>query len=322
LITWSDNEGETWSEPVEPFSPEKIGNKTGLFRNSLITSLCGDKLIAVLCWVDHSDPILPFFNEKTEGLLDTRIFLAFSEDKGLSWSNPVLVDTSPFNIPTPLTGPILKLKNGKLVCQYELNKHYYDPIEWRHSSVLMVSDDGGKTWPEHVIVSNDPENRMFYWDQRPAVMKDGDILDLFWTFDKKSNVYLDIHAKISSDNCLTWSEFWDTGVSGQPAQPVSMADGSIVMVYVDRTKEPIIKARQSYNKGRTWSKETEIILYRTEIATQTWKKKKMQDAWAEMSRYSIGLPATAKLNENEIIVVFYAGKHTDETDIKWVRIKV
>jgi hypothetical protein len=62
--------------------------------------------------VDHSEPSLPFFNDETEGLFDSRIFLSESNDGGEKWSMPKLINTSPFNIPTPITGPILILPNG------------------------------------------------------------------------------------------------------------------------------------------------------------------------------------------------------------------
>jgi hypothetical protein len=101
-------------------------------------------------------------------------------------------------------------------CPYlpELNKAYYDTSVWRHSSVLMFSKDGGRSWPEHAITGHDPENRVFYWDQRPGVLRDGVLLDLFWTYDNRSAAYLNIHARESRDCGSTWSAMWDTGVPG------------------------------------------------------------------------------------------------------------
>jgi hypothetical protein len=274
-----------------------------------------------MCWVDHSDPSLPFFNEETEGLLDTRIFLARSEDEGETWSDPRPMDTSPFDIPTPLTGPVLCLPSGELACQFELNKPYYDTSIWRHSSVMMFSKDGGESWPEHAITSSDPANRIFYWDQRPGVLADGRILDLFWTYDNHAAVYLNIHARQSVDCGRTWSEMWDTGVPGQPGPPVSMPDGDIAMVYVDRTGPPTIKVRASSDGGRTWSDATETIVYETETASQTWRKGSMQDAWSEMGQFSVGLPTTARLRNGDILVLYYAGPETDLTDVQWARLR-
>jgi hypothetical protein len=48
----------------------------------------------------------------------------------------------------------------------------------------------------------------------------------------------------------------------------------------------------------------------------------MQDAWAEMGKFSIGLPTMAFLKNGDILVVYYAGTHPDFTDIYWVHIRV
>ena len=320
LLSWSDENGQSWCKPFNPFIPPDVAGKPGLFRGAHLTAMGEHRVLAILCRVDHSDPSLSFFNEETEGLLDTRIFFAKSEDDGETWSEPEIMDTSPFHLPTPITGPVLRLSNGDLACQFELNKHYYDPSVWEHSSVLMFSKDEGKTWENHVITSNDPENRIFYWDQRPGVLADGRIMDLFWTYDSEDAVYLNIHARESLDNGYTWSEIWDTGVPGQPAPPVSLLDGRIAMVYVDRTGPPVIKMRISSDCGITWPDNTEIVLHQSGPGSQTWKKKSMQDTWAEMGKFSVGLPTTALLENGDVLVVYYSGLHTDQTDVRWVRI--
>ena len=330
LLSWSDNQGKSWSEPIAPFTPLSVNGKLGTFRGVGLTSLGGNRVLktrentrvlAALCWVDHSDPSLPFFNEETEGLLDSRIFLARSDDGGVTWSKPEIVDTTPFNIPTPITEPVLLLPDERWACQFELNKTYYDTAVWRHSSVMLFSSDHGTTWPEHTIISHDPENRIFYWDQRPALLVDGTLLDLFWTYDNHQATYLNIHARQSKDSGRTWSEIWNTGVPGQPAPPVSLKDGRIAMVYVDRTSAPVIKVRVSQDLGQTWPVETENLIYQKETVSQTQRKKRMQDAWQEMGKFSVGLPNTASLPDGGFLVVYYAGPETDCTDIQWTRLE-
>ncbi len=321
LLTRSDDEGRSWQEPVGPFVPPPVEGRPGLFRTLALTSLGGPRVLAALCWVDHSDPSLPFFNEQTQGLLDSRIFLAESPDGGTTWSAPRRIDTAPFHVPTPITGPVLVLPNGEWACQFELNKHYDDPGTWRHKSVLIFSRDGGRSWPEHAVVTGDPENRIFYWDQRPAVLGDGRLLDLFWTYDNAAGRYLNIHARSSTDGGRTWSPLWDTGVPGQPAPPVSLPDGRIVMVYVDREGPPAIRARLSGDGGRTWPQATQVAIYETAMTSQTRNKSSMQDAWAEMGAFSVGLPATAPLPDGDVLVVYYAGPQTDCTDVRWARLR-
>ncbi len=320
MLTWSDDQGKTWAPSSAPFTTPPIGQRPGLFRTIHPTSLGGDRVLASLCWVDQSDPTLAFFNEETEGLLDARIFHAISEDGGETWSEPVLMDSTPFRVPVPTTGPLLVLPNGEWACQFELNKHYNDPEPWRHSSVLMFSADQGHTWPEHSIASNDPANRFFYWDQRPSVLSDGKIFNVFWTYDSREAKYLNMHARSSADSGRTWSALWDTGVPGQAAPVVELAGGLLALVYVDRTEEPVIKVRTSTDGGKAWPDDTELVIARPQAATQNTAKTSMQDAWAEMSNFSIGLPHTARTNDGDLLVVYYSGPETDQTGIEWARI--
>ena len=48
----------------------------------------------------------------------------------------------------------------------------------------------------------------------------------------------------------------------------------------------------------------------------------MQDAWTEMGAFSVGLPATARLAEGDVLVVYYAGPETDLTDVRWARVQI
>jgi BNR repeat protein len=320
LVTWSDDGGKSWSGTREPFANQAVEGTVGVWRAGRPTALGGRRVAMVLYWVDASDPGRPFFNEETEGLLDSRIFLTLSEDGGETWSEPQLLDTRPFTMPTPITGPLLVLPSGEWALQFETNKSYDDRSVWHHKSVLMYSSDEGRTWPEFAEVAADPAARVFYWDQRPEVLADGSLLDLFWTFDRKLAAYLNIHARASKDNGRTWSELWDTGVAGQPAPPVFLPDGRIAMPYVDRQGTPTIKLRVSGDGGRTWPGATELTLDDRLKQEQEGGKSSMQEAWSEMAAFSVGLPTSAGLPDGGVLVVYYAGRKPDHTGLYWVRL--
>jgi len=319
-LTTSDDRGATWSAPAEPFARCQVDGKQGDWRCAHLTALGGSRLVAVLYWVDATDPSLPFFNEETEGLLDSRIFLSFSDDGGRSWGPPTQADTNPYDMPTPITGPILPLANGEWALQFETNKTYHDPSVWHHASVLMFSRDGGASWPEHVRAAADPDARLFYWDQRPNVLADGGILDVFWTFDRDAAVYLNIHARRSDDHGRTWSPLWDIGLAGQPGPPVSLSDGRIAMPYVDRESTPVLKLRTSADGGRSWPDETEVLIDDSIPGAQQYAKASMQAAWEEMGAFSLGLPRTALPGDGSVLIAYYAGAETDHTAIQWVRL--
>lgn len=321
LLTWSDDEGQTWSEPASPFVPPAIDGKAGLFRSACLTSLGGNALLSALMWVDHSDPELPFFNEATEGLLDCRIFFARSEDGGQTWGEPWLMDSTPFHCPIAITGSVLVLPGGEWVCQFELNNYYYSTDPWHHEAILMFSKDEGKTWPEYAVSGSDAEHKIFYWDQRPSLLNDASMLDLFWTH-HVTDGYLNIQGRSSEDGGRTWGEIWDTGVPGQPAPAVDLPGKGLLMPYVDRTAAPIINARLSTDGGRSFQTEGEALIYKFDAGTQTTDNDSTTEAWAEMEKFSVGLPHTAALSNGDVLVVYYAGPYSDRTDIHWARLRV
>lgn len=320
-LTWSDDCGATWCEPFAPFSPPVVDGKAGLFRFAGLTRLKGGRLMAAINWVDFSDPDAPYFNDETEGLLDTKIFLAESDDDGATWSEPRLMDTSPFHVPTPLTGSILRFHDGLLACPIELNKAYRDPEPWRHASVIFFSEDEGQTWPRHSVVTRDPENRIFYWDQRASVLPEDLLFDAFWTFDREQATYLNIHTCHSRDEGVGWSPLKDSGVAGQPGPVFALEDGELAMPVVDRSGAPKITVRRSEDGGETWPDEDVIVVYDSAGASQTEEKKSMQDAWAEMYAFSVGLPHAASLPGGGALLVYYAGPETNNTGIHWAKIE-
>lgn len=321
MLTWSDDCGKTWRDPFAPFSPPMLDGKPGLFRFAGLTRLHGGRIMAAINWVDHADPAAPYFNETTEGLLDTRVFTSISQDDGATWSTPRPVDTRPFTVPTPLTGAIVRFEDDELACPIELNKPYGDTLPWEHASVLLFSTDGGKTWPRHSVVTKDPENRIFYWDQRASLLPDGRLFVVFWTYDREKSTYLNIHTRFSDDHGHSWTALRDTGVAGQPGPVFALEDGELVMPVVDRSGPTKITVRKSEDKGISWPDEDVVVVYDSEATTQTREKSSMQDAWAEMGAFSVGLPHAAPLPGGGALLVYYAGRETDATGIRWAKIE-
>jgi len=94
------------------------------------------------------------------------------------------------------------------------------------------------------------------------------------------------------------------------------------MAYVDRSGHPEIKIRISSDFGRTFPAETECTVYALNTDRQSEKQNSVQDTWAEMEKFSLGLPVTAVLPGGDILVLFYAGYETDFTDVRWARVRI
>ncbi|MBI4023616.1 MAG: exo-alpha-sialidase [Verrucomicrobia bacterium] len=325
MMTWSDDQGKTWSKPITPFTDRKLNGKIGQFRAMACTALGNGHLVASLWWVDASNSSKSFFNEETEGILDSHCFLSTSEDDGKCWSAPVRINTAPFDhFPCPLTGPVLFMPNGDWAFQFEPNRPYDPPVPLHHYMPAMIfSRDHGKTWSGTTQPALDPQHHICYGDQRPSVLSDGTVIDFFWTLDSRNGKPLNIHASCSRDSGRTWSPVWDTGVPGQPGPARSLPDGRIALVFVDRTGAPSIKLRISDDGGRTFPGRTELTLHQPGLGSQTREKRNIKDLWTEIRKlYSVGLPDSKLLPNGDLIVTFYTGPRTDQTDIDWVRLAV
>jgi Neuraminidase (sialidase) len=316
-MTWSDDKGKTWIKPFDPVKLPDINGVPGQKRIIYFLSLGGSRVLMLSNWVDSSDTSKPYYDPDTESLKDTRIFISFSEDNGETWSDPELMSTYPVNDPVPLTGPPFILKDGTIVCQFEINKHIGDKSKWVHKSAMIFSNDGGHSWGNVVKVTEEPG--MYYWDQRPNVLSDGiTIVDFFWTLDGMRQQYLNIHARKSRDGGKTWGDLWDTGIYGQPGQPVDIGDGRIATIEIDRSVRPIITMRTSHDTGRTY--DDALVIYDSDQKKQDSRSISMNEAWNEMAKFSVGHPNLLRLGENEILAYYYAGHHTDNTNIEFVRI--
>ncbi|MBX3238675.1 MAG: exo-alpha-sialidase [Chitinophagaceae bacterium] len=319
VICWSDDEGASWSTPFEPVKLPDINGVPGQSRTAYFLPLGGSRLLMVLNWVDCSDTLLPYYDPAEETLKDTRIFYCFSDDEGASWSVPQLMTIEDINDPVPLTGSPLMLKDETIVCQFEINKSVGDPGKWIHRSAMVFSYDGGNTWKDPVMVTE--EKNMYYWDQRPQVLADGtSIIDFFWTLDGVTNQYKNIHARLSEDGGRTWGDIWDTGVYGQPGQPVVLEDGRLMTVDIDRSVKPVVTVRVSEDSRSNF--EASLIVYEADVARQDSKDVSMNDAWAEMVKFSVGQPGLLYLGDNKVLAYYYAGDDPDNTNIEFVKIAV
>jgi hypothetical protein len=314
LMTWSDDRGETWAPAFEPVAIPRVNGTSGQAISAYFLATGGDRVLMLLNWVDETRPDLPFYDPKDESLKDTRIFYSFSSDAGMTWSSPTLMDTTALGGPVPLTGPPMLLGDGSILCQFEINKYKGDPNPWIHRSALIRSVDGGQTWTDPVYVTNYPG--MYYWDQRPNVLQDGQsLVNYFWTLDGKLNEYLNIHESVSKDGGRSWSVPADTHIYGQPGRPLQLPDRRIIGISIDRTSVPTIYLHVKDSLDTSFVSHFEI--YRAELPKQDSRYVTMNDAWEEMAKFSVGHPNLVHIGGTLLMAYYYCGEHHDRTEIAY-----
>jgi len=99
----SNDEGQNWSQPFQPFS-STVNGRRGSLKAAYVTPLDGRRVVAQ-CALGRpgSFPGKPLFNEKTEGCLPMAILLAESHDLCQTWTRWRVVPMSKEIGPPSLT---------------------------------------------------------------------------------------------------------------------------------------------------------------------------------------------------------------------------
>ncbi len=320
-LCWSEDQGQSWTEPITLESP-RIRGKKGSLWVAYPTQLSSGRLVLVSMWVDReSFPGSKIFHSETEGCLPMTVLWSESDDGGRSWSPWRVIPTPDELGPPSVTSPLMELAGGRLALSVETNKPYLDASKWYQRVVYLYSEDEGRSWSAPHTVSQDPTGRMFNWDQRAGVAPDGRIVTFTWYFDSQEGNYLNIQRRISLDEGWSWSDPEDLGFTDQAATPAILPDGRTVLAWVDRFGTQSIRARLAPAIDAAFPAETEIVIYdhAAVLRSRPSAGVNMADTLDVMSAWSYGLPYATVLSNGEVLLVYYAGL-TERMDVKWVRL--
>lgn len=317
----SHDSGRTWSAPWSPFEAATVEGRAGSLKLCYLTELSPGHILAATMWVDRASyPGKTLFNAETEGCLPMAILLADSFDQGRSWTSWRQVAMPEELGPPSLTNPILKLSDGSLAMSIETNKHYEDGSKWMQKAVFLYSKDLGKTWSEPVSVAEDSEARIFNWDLRCGVGPDERIASFAWTYDRRSEKYLNIHRRISSDGGRSWSGAEDLGFADQAGPPAMLPDGRVVLVWVDRFGSQSIRARIAPSLDAPFDPASEVVVYAHTSGPKN-QAGDTGDLLVGMELWSFGLPYAEALPDGDVLVTYYAGDN-EAMSLHWARLRL
>ena len=210
-----------------------------------------------------------------------------SPDQGRTWSEPIIVDVTPFQAGCTLR-PILELRDGSLLLPC------YDETQTPCPSFVVRSEDGGDSWSEATAIARD-DVIQFY---EPALLQapSGKIIALLRTH-AEGDSYL--YQCDSHDGGRSWSEPVRTGMHGFPAHMLQLPDGRILCVYGRRWKPFGVRACLTSDEGETWDVEGELVL-----------RDDLPDG-------DLGYPTSA-LKEDGGVATAYYGKDADGVTCLWL----
>jgi hypothetical protein len=311
LLCRSRAGGRNWELLPWRFESQ-VGGRPGSLAGAELVELEPGRLLLFTTWFDRTEPERPLFDPETEGILRSRQLVAESRDAGETWTAWRILPMSELT-GTAITGPTLKWEDGTIAFAFESFKEFDDPSPARHGAWLLVSRDGGRSFDSSHLVAQDPRQQVYYWDQRLCTGPGpGEYLGLFWTHDRAAKRDLNVHVvrgNLHQPDSARQQPV-PTTIPGQIAAPLLLPDGRLLAFVVDRQRPGTMRLWCSRDLGQTWpASECLTVHQHDEQARLSQGSENVDFAqyWEDMAKWTFGHPAIRLLEEQLVLVTWYAG---------------
>ena len=311
---------KTWSNGgfIRGTVPDATGPVYSYFCPHM-TALRDGRLVVLTCAFRRDDPNQPLYNPKTGGCLPCDTTLFISNDKGKTWSGPIVV--RPGEHYAYAGGPMVELANGRWMVVFETWKAYDDPSPMTTRLFALFSSDQGQTWGDETTVCEDQTGKTSFDDVQFLQLADATIVAMAWTHDRGESHALPHHRIVSPDNGRTWQPPEPTNRKGQYNVTRELPDGRLFGAYnlrhVDR---PGVYATLSTDQGKTWDIDRQVQVWdatgRSRIGSQG-----NGSFLKDVSSFAFGKPDACVISDREILVVFWATEAC-VTHTRWAKVVI
>ncbi len=317
-VLHSSDSGRTWenSGPI----PGGTADDEWFYRIPDIEELPDGRLVMRATRFEVADSEL--FDGDDEAVLLGEALLYWSEDDGRSWSAPQIV---PVDLPPEkytwngAGGRLLQISQSRWMYAMETFKPRgsKDPLDQK--AIAVFSNNQGKTWGELTVVADDPEGRLFWWDQMHTLLPDGRIYGMIWTHVRSTPDDLPVHWVMSSDEGRTWSQPEPTNIRAQVCSPIVLSDGRVAAIYNYRNEPQGIRIAL----GKDWSTfdlENEVVVFDAQ-AEATTGKAKTDSFLDEHLAIGFGKPSGILLDDGTLMIYFWCTSD-GITHTRWARLQL
>ena len=275
----SQEQGQTWSDPV---NPDSLGA-----NGVCIAEIDGIWIINNFHWIvkpqeerdtlEGYDFIMEMANTGMVAALEG-VYTIRSSDQGQSWGSLEKM-TVPDWDQSSTAGPVIQRTEGAWLMPMNRDiRQGANTSPW-----IAISSDHGKSWSFLAAYGEDVDLR--FAENRILALPENQILSLVRT---QNGNFWQSH---SPDGGQTWSPIRETPVpclGSSPADLLLLQDGRILCTYGNRKRAPLgVRGCLSEDGGRTWNMKQEIIL--------------RDDA----AHHDMGYPSSKQFEDGSILTVYY-----------------
>lgn len=229
VAVWStsSNGGATWAAPTT-----FISDPTYSIGNASVTQLANGSLIATYFLQAVGGAETPLLHG---------VYVVSSSNLGVTWGAPVNV-VSAATTWEAICAPVVQIGNGNLVLPIYTNYGGAD------SSEVMISTDGGATWPTEALIRSGDVGGYNFDEVNVGLLANGTLLALM-----RADA-INVVQMTSTDGGHTWGSYAISGIAGQSAPHfVQLASGRIVVVQREIAAGEVTAVSYSLDNAATWS---------------------------------------------------------------------
>ena len=241
--------------------------------------------------------------------------LCRSTDGGRTWSDPQVVPM-PVDCPLEISHGVLSLPSGRLLAPAATL-----PAKDRLGEQLLVaiSNDGGRSWPQHGVVFEDPDGRFGYFEQKLAVISPDLLMAVCWTVTLGDVADQPDSFALSRDSGTTWGPARSTGIMGQTMTPVPLGDDRLLVLYNRRYGDQGIVMNLVTFSEQSWSIVYEGTMY--DAGARRDRPQGLESGVEELDAFMFGFPTAIALQEGTYLATHWC-KEGPTFDIRWTKLRV
>lgn len=306
-------DGESWhlEGPILP-----LGTEDPACTHSIRAAALGDgRLAAIGARFHRQDPNEGILNRKTMGLCKTDLIWTESFDQGRSWAVPRIIFA-------PLAGEAwevshcpLDLGNGLLGAPLAAWRNWDGHLPDGEQSVLLLSRDGGKTWPEFRRTFDGRKSGIIYWEQC-VIPFGGGQLAVAWAYDPIRQITLPSVYSIADKLDAEFSAPRPTGFLAETCEILFLGGNDLLAVY-RRTDEPGLWAETATVVDGTWTRHRAVPLWQGARSDMTGSANSAE----ALSSLKFGSPNMKRMRDGTTLVVFWC-QEDGQTGIRWLKLRL
>lgn len=299
FICRSDDDGETWSQPVRLYDdnllPAADCTTTHFARPTMMRD---GTVVALIGRYFREHPDEGIINHRTTGLTRMDLHLARSNDRGVTWQSCEPIELPFENACFEVAHPIIELRDGRWLAPLMTWRDWNGQTPHGEKAMAFISDDHGKTWPHAITVMDGFSEGITYFEQGLTQLADGRILATAWAFDHRHGNTRSVDWAVCERDDFTLPQ--RTPLCGETAKLIALPDGRALCVYRG-IEPPGLCASILETDGVTLTATDPIVLWQGESSHMRGKK----SAGEELAKLKLGSPNMTVLQDGSYLIVFW-----------------